>query len=32
MLHEFIQGLTNYQFLQNALITSIMVGISAGVI
>ena len=32
MLHDFFQGLMEYQFLQNALITSIMVGISAGVI
>lgn len=32
MLNEFIQGLLDFQFLQNALITSIMVGISAGII
>ena len=32
MLNEFIQGLLDFQFLQNALITSVMVGISAGII
>ena len=32
MLNDFIQGLLDFQFLQNALITSIMVGISAGII
>jgi len=32
MLNEFIQGLFDFQFLQNALITSVMVGISAGII
>ena len=32
MLNEFIQGLLHFQFLQNALITSVMVGISAGII
>ena len=32
MLNDFIQGLLDFQFLQNALITSVMVGISAGII
>ena len=32
MLSDFIQGLLDFQFLQNALITSVMVGISAGII
>lgn len=32
MLNDFIQGLFDFQFLQNALITSVMVGISAGII
>ena len=32
MLNEFIQGLLDFQFLQNALITSVMVGIFAGII
>lgn len=32
LLYDFFQGLADYQFLQNALITSVMVGISAGVI
>lgn len=32
MIHNFIDGLTNYQFLQNALFTSIMVGIVSGVL
>ena len=32
MLNEFIQGLLDFHFLQNALITSVMVGISAGII
>ena len=32
MINEFIQGLLDFQFLQNALITSVMVGISAGII
>jgi len=32
MLNDFIQGLVDFQFLQNALITSVMVGISAGII
>jgi len=32
MLNEFMQGLVDFQFLQNALITSVMVGISAGII
>ena len=32
MLNEFMQGLLDFQFLQNALITSVMVGISAGII
>ena len=32
MLNDFIQGLLDFQFLQNALITSDMVGISAGII
>lgn len=32
MIENFINGLVHYQFLQNALITSIMVGIVSGVI
>nr|WP_319217143.1 metal ABC transporter permease [uncultured Trichococcus sp.] len=32
MANDFIQGLFDFQFLQNALITSVMVGISAGII
>lgn len=32
MLNNFIDGLLNYQFLKNALFTSVMVGIVAGVI
>ena len=32
MLNEFIQGLLDFQFLQNTLITSVMVGIFAGII
>ncbi|PTQ85147.1 iron/zinc/copper transport system permease protein [Trichococcus patagoniensis] len=32
MLNDFIQGLVDFQFLQNALVTSVMVGISAGII
>jgi len=32
MLNEFIDGLLNYQFLQSALVTSVLVGMIAGVI
>lgn len=32
MIANFIDGLTNYQFLQNALITSLLVGFVAGII
>ncbi|MBL1229817.1 metal ABC transporter permease [Enterococcus sp. BWB1-3] len=32
MINNFIDGLMNYQFLKNALFTSVMVGIIAGVI
>ncbi|MGY3777663.1 metal ABC transporter permease [Isobaculum melis] len=32
MIGHFIEGLQNYQFLQNALITSVVVGIVSGVI
>ncbi|WP_165005489.1 metal ABC transporter permease [Enterococcus sp. ZJ1668] len=32
MIHSFIEGIMNYQFLQYALITSILVGIASGVI
>lgn len=32
MLSNFIDGLTNYEFLQNALVTSIVIGVVAGVV
>lgn len=32
MIHYFIEGLMNYEFLRNALITSIIVGIVSGVL
>ena len=32
MIHNFIDGLIRYQFLQNALITSVLVGLIAGII
>ena len=32
MIQNFISGLMEYQFLQNALITSIIVGIVSGII
>ena len=32
MIAKFIDGLMNYQFLQNALITSLLVGFVAGII
>lgn len=32
MFSNFIDGLTNYEFLQNALVTSIVIGVVAGVV